>query len=313
MSRGEDRRPASAEADQHTGYGVVASGRLSFPTVSDFSPADRELGVGDSLGPYRLEELLGEGGMGLVFKAVRESDGETVALKILKLELTGDEVFRRRFEQEARAAAEVREPHLVPILEAGEADGRSYLAVGYVEGDTLDERLRRDGPLGLEETVRLVTDVGMGLDALHDKGVVHRDVKASNIIIAQQEGHAKLTDFGLAKGRAYTVLTRPGQVMGTLDYLAPELIKGRPAEPASDIYALGCTVFEAVTGRTPFADKTLFQVGLAHLEEAPPDPASLQPGLSTEFSQAVLSALAKEGSDRPSSASDYAAKLEAAL
>jgi serine/threonine protein kinase len=271
----------------------------------------REVQVGETLGRYRLESLLGEGGMGLVFKAVRD-DGEVVALKLLKLELSDDDTFKQRFNQEARAAAEVQNEHLVPILEAGEADGRNYLAVGYVEGATLEDLLQNRGPLPPDAAVRMAKGIAAGLDALHQAGIVHRDIKSSNIII-DTEGQAKLTDFGLAKGRAYTVLTRPGQVMGTLDYLAPELIKGRPAEPASDIYALGCTVFEAVTGRTPFADKTLFQVGLAHLEEAPPDPASLQPGLSPEFSQAVLSALAKEGSDRPSSASDYAGKLEAAL
>ena len=122
-----------------------------------------------------------------------------------------------------------------------------------------------------------------------------------------------LTDFGLAKGRAYTVLTRPGQVMGTLDYLAPELIKGRPAEPASDIYALGCTVFECVTGKTPFADKTLFEVGLAHLEEPPPDPDGFRAGLPPGFSAALLAALEKEPMQRPAKASDYAALLQAAV
>jgi serine/threonine-protein kinase len=270
----------------------------------------REVQVGETLGRYRLESLLGEGGMGLVFKAVRE-DGEVVALKLLKLELSDDETFKQRFKQEARAAAEVQNEHLVPILEAGDADGRDYLAVGYVEGATLEDVLRERGPLPPDAAVKVATGIAAGLDALHAAGIVHRDIKSSNILI-DTEGTAKLTDFGLAKGRAYTVLTRPGQVMGTLDYLAPELIKGRPAEPATDIYALGCTVFEAVTGRTPFADKTLFQVGLAHLEEQPPDPASLQPGLSPEFSHAVLAALAKEASDRPSTASEYAALLQAA-
>jgi serine/threonine protein kinase len=270
----------------------------------------REVQVGETLGRYRLESLLGEGGMGLVFKAVRD-DGEVVALKLLKLELSDDDTFKQRFKQEARAAAEVQNEHLVPILEAGDADGRDYLAVGYVDGATLEDVLRERGPLPPEAAVKVATAIAAGLDALHAAGIVHRDIKSSNIII-DAEGSAKLTDFGLAKGRAYTVLTRPGQVMGTLDYLAPELIKGRPAEPATDIYALGCTVFEAVTGRTPFADKTLFQVGLAHLEEQPPDPASLQPGLSPEFSRAVLTALAKEASDRPSSASEYAAQLQAA-
>jgi eukaryotic-like serine/threonine-protein kinase len=270
----------------------------------------RELQVGDTLGRYRLESLLGEGGMGLVFKAVGD-DGRVVALKLLKLELSDDEVFKHRFKQEARAAAEVQNEHLVPILEAAEADGRDYLAVAYVEGATLESVLTERGPLPADAAARMTTGIAEGLDALHEAGIVHRDIKSSNIII-NLEGRPMLTDFGLAKGRAYTVLTRPGQVMGTLDYLAPELIKGRPAEPASDVYALGCTVFETVTGRTPFADKTLFQVGLAHLEEPPPTPASLQPGLSEEFSQAVLAALAKEPAERPSPASAYAALLRAA-
>jgi serine/threonine protein kinase len=270
----------------------------------------RERDVGDTLGRYRLESLLGEGGMGLVFKAVRD-DGEVVALKLLKLELSDDDVFKQRFKQEARAAAEVENEHLVPILEASEADGRDYLAVAYVEGATLEAVLTERGPLPADAAARVASGIAEGLDALHAAGIVHRDIKSSNIII-DTEGTALLTDFGLAKGRAYTVLTRPGQVMGTLDYLAPELIKGRPAEPASDVYALGCTVFETVTGRTPFADKTLFQVGLAHLEEPPPDPSVLQPSLSPDFSRAVLTALAKEPADRPSPASAYAAMLREA-
>jgi serine/threonine protein kinase len=279
--------------------------------VSMWNPSDsRELGVGDTLGRYRLESLLGEGGMGLVFKAVRD-DGEVVALKLLKLELSDDEVFKQRFKQEARAAAEVENEHLVPILEAAEADGRDYLAVAYVEGATLEAVLNERGPLPADAAARVAGSIAEGLDALHAAGIVHRDIKSSNIII-DTAGKALLTDFGLAKGRAYTVLTRPGQVMGTLDYLAPELIKGRPAEPASDVYALGCTVFESVTGRTPFADKTLFQVGLAHLEDQPPDPAALQPSLSSAFSHAVLAALAKEPAERPSPASAYAALLREA-
>jgi len=275
------------------------------------SNESRELQAGDRLGPYQLESLLGEGGMGLVFRATHDN-GEVVALKLLKLALSDDDVFKQRFKQEARAAAEVQNESLVPILETGEAEGRDYLAVGYVEGGTLDDRLREAGPLSLEDTVTLASGLGSGLDALHAAGIVHRDIKSSNIILRRGDGRAMLTDFGLAKGRAYTVLTRPGQVMGTLDYLAPELIKGRPAEPASDIYALGCTVFECVTGKTPFADKTLFEVGLAHLEEPPPDPDGLRDGLPPGFSAALLAALEKEPEQRPATASDYAALLRAA-
>src|SRR4051812_38691732 len=135
----------------------------------------RELEPGDTLGPYRLEELLGEGGMGLVFRAVRESDGQLVALKVMRFELIEDPVFGKRFEQEARAASEVRDPHLVPVLEAGQADGRRYLAVAYVSGGTLEDRLADRGKLEVQESATFAEHVGAGLDALHTAGIVHRD------------------------------------------------------------------------------------------------------------------------------------------
>jgi serine/threonine-protein kinase len=266
-----------------------------------------ELQVGDTLGPYRLEELLGEGGMGLVFRAVRESDGEVVALKVMRFELIEDPVFGRRFEQEARAASEVSEPHLVPVLEAGQAEGRRYLASKYIPGGTLEDKLD-EGPLDLGDTARYAQDVGAGLTALHEAGIVHRDLKPSNIIIDPQ-GTAMLTDFGLAKGRAYTVLTKPGQVMGTLDYLAPELIKGEPASPATDIYALGCTIYECVAGQPPFADKEGIQVGLAHVAEPPPDLSEFRDDLPPGFADAVLSALAKDPQQRPQTAVEYGRRL----
>jgi serine/threonine protein kinase len=270
-----------------------------------------ELNPGDSLGPYRLEELLGEGGMGLVYRAVRESDGEVVALKVMRFELIEDPVFGRRFEQEARAASEVSEPHLVPVLEAGQAEGRRYLASKYIPCDTLEQKLD-EGQLDLSIAARVAQQVGAGLNALHDAGIVHRDLKPSNIII-DPDGNAMLTDFGLAKGRAYTVLTKPGQVMGTLDYLAPELIKGEPATPATDIYALGCTIYECVAGQAPFADREGIQVGLAHVAEPPPDLAEFRDDLPSGFAEAVLSALAKEPEQRPPTAGDYGQRLADAL
>jgi serine/threonine-protein kinase len=271
----------------------------------------RELQPGDTLGPYRLEELLGEGGMGLVFKAVRESDGQEVALKVMRFELIEDPVFGRRFEQEARAASEVRDDHLVPVLEAGQADGRRYLAVAFIPGGTLDDKLEDRGKLDLKETASFASDVGKGLDALHNAGIVHRDLKPSNIIV-DAEGKAMLTDFGLAKGRAYTVLTKPGQVMGTIDYLAPELIKGEAASPATDIYALGCTMYECVTGQPPFADKEGIAIGLAHVGEPPPDPRGFRDDLSDAYVDALLAALAKEPAQRPATASDYGRRLQEA-
>ena len=249
--------------------------------------------------------------MGLVFRASR-GNGEVVALKVLKRELGDDEVFKQRFAQEARAAAEVHHPNLVPILDAAEADGRQYLAALYASGGTLEQRLEDTGALHADETVHLAEEVAAGLDALHAAGLVHRDIKSSNVVF-DRDGRAMLTDFGLAKGRAYTVLTRPGQVLGTLDYLAPELVKGARASDASDIYALGCLVYECATGATPFGDKTLFQIGLAHLEEEPADPVSARPELGAELGRAILTALEKEPGGRPPSAGAYAAALRAAL
>ena len=175
---------------------------------------DSEPKIGDTFGPFRLEGLLGEGGMARVYRARREVDGETVALKLMKPELIGDDIFAKRFVHEARSAAEVRHANLVPIFDAGEVDGRYYLAVGYVNGRTVDDRIRTEGPLPLGDVVRFASDVASALDALHAAGIVHRDIKASNLLL-DETGRTLLSDFGLAKGRAYTVLTRPGQVVGT--------------------------------------------------------------------------------------------------
>jgi serine/threonine protein kinase len=274
--------------------------------MSDFirETPGRELEPGDTLGPYRLEELLGEGGMGRVFRAVRQSDGQEVALKVMRFELIEDPVFGKRFEQEARAAAEVENPHLVRVLEAGQADGRRYLAAAYVAGGTLEDHLVERGRLEADEIGRYARDVGEGLDALHEAGIVHRDIKPSNIILGD-DGSALVTDFGLAKGRAYTVLTKPGQVMGTIDYLAPELIRGEPASAATDIYALGCTFYECITGQPPFADKQGIAIGLAHVAEPPPDPDEFRDDLPRGFTDALLAALAKDPAERPRSASEY--------
>jgi serine/threonine protein kinase len=268
----------------------------------------QELEPGATLGPYRLESKLGEGGMGIVFRAVREPDGEVVAVKVLRRELTHDETHRRRFTHEARAAAEVRHKHVVPVLEAGEADGRTFLAVSFVEGRSLEDRIREEGPLSVEDIVTLAYQVATGLDALHEKGILHRDLKPSNVML-DTAGDALLTDFGLAKGRAYTVLTKPGQVMGTLDYLAPELIRGQQATPASDLYGLGCVLYECLSGQPPFADKNVFEVGVAHLEDDPPDPARARDDVPKGFSWALLRALEKEPNERPPSGVTYAQML----
>ena len=255
------------------------------------------------VGGYELEAVLGEGAIGTVYRA-RAGDGLIVALKQLKRELAADDGFRRRFAREARAAQAVSHRHLVAVLDHGEDDGRPYVVLEYVGGGSLADRLD-SGPLGIDEIVQLVADVASGLDALHATGIVHRDVKPSNVML-RHDASAALTDFGLAKGAAYTVLTRPGQILGTLDYLAPELVRGEEATPASDVYALGCVAFECLSGSPPFADRSLFGVGTAHLEEDPPDPAA-----APELAWAVLRALEKDPAARPATATTYAHLLRA--
>lgn len=267
-----------------------------------------DLSPGTRFGRYLLESPLGEGAMGIVFRAVREPDGELVALKVLRLELSHDETYRQRFVHEARAAGEVRHKHLVPILEAGEHEGRSYLAVSFVRGPSLEHVLKREGPMAFETVTRLVAHVGSGLDELHSAGIVHRDVKPSNVM-TDDDGSALLTDFGLAKGRAYTILTKPGMIMGTLDYLAPELLRGSPATPASDLYALGCLAYECVAGRTPFGELPMLELANAHLNAEPPDPLRDRDDPPPGLAWAILRALQKEPEERPPSGTAFANML----
>jgi len=274
-------------------------------------PAGGDLRAGDRVGRYRIEARLGDGATGVVYRALREPDGLLVALKVLRAELGADETYRRRFAHEARAAAEVRHRHLIRVLEAGEAGGRPFLASEYVAGQTLAARLDADGGLPLDGILRLASELGAGLDALHGAGLVHRDVKPSNVMLDRQ-GAALLGDFGLAKGRAYTVLTRPGAVVGTLDYLAPEIIGGAVAAPPSDLYALGCVVFECMAGVPPFADRDGFQVGMAHLRDEPPDPGADRADLPPMLGWAVRRALAKDPNRRPHSADAFAHMLRMA-
>jgi serine/threonine protein kinase len=227
-----------------------------------------------------------------------------VAIKTFDPALARDETFRARLAHEARVAREIPDRHLVRIIETGEHDGNPYLVLEYVPGGTLAERLV-DRRLPVEDMLGVVSSIAAGLDALHRAGIVHRDVKPSNVMF-RADGSAALTDFGLAKGAAYTVLTRPGQVLGTLDYLAPEVIRGGEATPASDIYALGCVAFECLAGQPPFADRSLFGVGTAHLEDDPPDPPT-----SPEVAWALLRALQKDPAARPATATTYAHLLRA--
>ncbi len=257
-----------------------------------------ELGAGDRLGPYVVEARLGHGATGIVFRAVRDGDGRAVALKVLRRPLSADEQFVRRFLREAAVARAVANSHLVPIVEAGEAEGRHYLASEYVEGGSLRDRLAEVGVLPLRDVARLAAGIGAALDALHEADLVHRDVKPSNVML-DAEGRALLADFGLAKGPAHSVVTRPGELMGTPAYMAPELISGEEATPSTDIYALGCVLYECVTGAAPFASPSLVEMVAARLVQDPPDPSETRPGLRPSLGSALHRALERDPARRP--------------
>ncbi len=266
--------------------------------------------IGSRMGEYAVEALLGEGGMGKVYKAIGP-DGTRVALKLIKADYARDERFRRRFSREAKIAQTVKHPNVVPVLDTGEAGGLPFMAQRFIDGEPLDAVLKRLKVLDIQTTVRVCGDVAAGLEALWAAGIVHRDVKPANILLDEQ-GTAHITDFGLAKDTQGSLLTLPGQALGSMDYMSPEQIRGEPVSAASDIYALGCVMYECVCGRPPFAHMQGMRVLWAHLQDEPPDPVSLRGELSPQFVQALSLALAKDADERPSTAGDYARSLRAA-
>jgi serine/threonine protein kinase len=252
-----------------------------------------------------LESLLGVGGMSAVY-GTRHPDGRRLALKLIKEELAWDETFRRRFTREVRIAQTIVNPHLVPVLDTGEDNGLPYLVTPFIEGGSLADRLSRDGPLALGTVMRICADIADGLQALWGGGMVHRDIKPGNILL-DRRGVAYITDFGLAKDSQGTRLTRPGSRMGSLDYMAPEQIRGEEVTTATDMYALGCVMFECLAGRPPFAHRQGMQVMSAHLQEEPPDLG--RDDVPPELGKALKVALRKQPSERPQSSLEYARSL----
>ncbi len=266
--------------------------------------------IGSQIGDYNVDDLLGEGGMGKVYTATGP-DGGRVALKLVKDDYARDETFRRRFYREARIAQTVKHPNVVPVLDTGEVDGLPYMAQRYIEGMSLDEKLKRDGPLDAQTAVQVCTDVAAGLEALWAAGMVHRDVKPANILL-DESGRGYITDFGLAKDTQGSLLTLPGQALGSMDYMAPEQIRGEPVSAATDIYALGCVMYECMCGHPPFAEVQGMRILWAHLQDPPPDPRTARPDMSDEFVRTLLSALEKDSAKRPQTAGEYARMLAAA-
>jgi serine/threonine protein kinase len=266
--------------------------------------------LGDTVGRWRLEDLLGEGGMGRVYRAV-DSSGSEAAVKIVKAELARDDTFRRRFDREAKVAQRVNHPHVVPVIETGEQDGIPYLVQMFISGGSLEDRIKAEGTMPLAETVRICTAVASGLDALHNEGLIHRDVKPANILLDDQ-GVPYIADFGLAKDRDASILTKAGQALGSMDYMAPEQIRGEEVSAQSDVYALGCVMYECLAGKPPFADRQGMRILWAHLQEEPPDPLAGRDDVPADVGWALKQALEKEPSERPPTATAYAGMVRIA-
>jgi serine/threonine-protein kinase len=235
-----------------------------------------------------------------------------VALKLVKEDYARDQTFRRRFSREARIAQTVGHPNVVAVIATGEHRGLPYMAQRFIDGQSLDDKLKRDGPLQVADAVRICANVAAGLEALWAAGMVHRDIKPANILL-DGSGKAYITDFGLAKDTQGSLLTLPGQALGSMDYMSPEQIRGEPVSAASDIYALGCVMYEGVAGRPPFAEAQGMRILWAHLQEEPADPRRHRPDLTEEFSRTLLTALAKDPANRPPTAGEYARKLADAV
>jgi serine/threonine protein kinase len=257
---------------------------------------------GDSLGPYKITRVIGRGRMGIVFEGA--ADGEDpVAVKVITTELTQDDVFVRRFKREVKAAQRIDHPNVVPVLSHGDEAGVPYLVQRLIPGGSLTDRIAAQGRLGLRDTVDLLTGAAAGIDALHAAGLVHRDIKPANILLEGDTPY--VSDFGLAKDSQASNLTRPGQALGSLDYMAPEQIRGDAVSPATDVYALGCVTWECLTGAPPFGGRPSMRVLFAHLQEPPPDLTALRPEIDPSTARAVTRALEKEPEDRPATASEY--------
>jgi serine/threonine protein kinase len=274
-----------------------------------------ELSAGQTFGGYHIVGLVGSGGMGLVYRAEQRILGRTVALKVIRPEIAESGDYRARFLREARFAAAVDHPHVVSVFDAGEHDGRLYLAMQWVDGLDLGTLIDREQRLAPERAVLIGVQLAQALQAVHDAGLVHRDVKPSNVLVRDIGGHdhAYLTDFGIAKApAAQDSLTRTGWVIGTPGYLSPEQIRGQQPGPRSDLYALGCIIFEALTGQRPFGGDDDLAARWAQATSPPPAASTLCPPLGSRYDAFLAQALAADPQDRFPSGTAFAEALQAA-
>jgi DNA-binding NarL/FixJ family response regulator/tRNA A-37 threonylcarbamoyl transferase component Bud32 len=278
---------------------------------------DAEPEPGSTFAGHRIEGVAGRGAMGVVLRATDLVLERRVAIKLIAPALSRDPVFRARFERECRIAAALDHPNVVEIHRAGEERGQLYVTMRYVDGTDLKSLLARERWLEPARAVDIVEQVAAALDEAHRHGLVHRDVKPANVLIAQRGGRerAYLTDFGVTKQRstADTALTGTGMAIGTVEYMSPEQAQVAEVDARADVYALGCVLFHALTGSVPFIRATDLQRMWAHVHEPPPAPSSIERRVPPALDDAVLRALAKDPADRQQSAGELAREARSAL
>jgi serine/threonine-protein kinase len=261
-------------------------------------------------GRYELEELVGSGGMSSVYRARDRLLERTVALKILHEQFTRDDDYVERFRREARAVAQLAHPNIVTVIDRGEQDGRQFIVFEYVDGLNLKELMTQEGPLSPREAIELALQVARGLSFAHDQGLVHRDVKPQNVLL-DGDGRAKVTDFGIAHAVDVDGMTITGTIMGTSNYIAPEQARGQPVDEQTDVYSLGCVLYELLTGEVPFEGDNFVAVAMRHLNDPVPSVRDVRPDVPARLDWAVQQAMSKDHDERFESMDDFAAELEA--
>jgi len=270
---------------------------------------------GKQIGPYLVDNVIGRGGMGEVYHGVHTALDREVAIKVLSPESAQEAEMKTRFGREARIIAGIRHPNIVTVYDYGEFDGQFYMAMEFLDGELLSHELRAS-PLTLDAALPILRDIAAALDAAHSRGLVHRDVKPSNIVLMQpgedSAGRAVLMDFGIAKVmEGVTGITHSG-MLGTVDYIAPEqILHAGEVDKGADIYALGVIAYQMLTGKLPFLGANPGQQLYAHLQQSPPDPREIKPEIPVETAQAILRALRKSPAERQSSAGDFVAEVGA--
>jgi CheY-like chemotaxis protein len=268
-----------------------------------------DLGIGSNFAGHRVDAVAGRGGMGIVYRATDLMLGRRVALKLMAPGLAADPLYRARFLSECRLAASIDHPHAVDVFHAGESGGLLYVTMRFIDGTDLRAILRGERRLEPERAVRFVAHVAGALDDAHRRGLVHRDVKPGNVLVAwrDEEEHAYLADFGLSKERAgASDLTGTGLAIGTADYIAPEQAQGHEVDGRADTYALACVLYQCLAGAVPYENDSDLEKVWAHVHEPPPNLLDVRPDLPSELARVLEAAMAKDPGDRPASSGQFA-------